>query len=436
MSDIKETLLNKYTEFEKSLNGQTGSPSHLARKAAIEKFEVLGLPGPKTEEYKYTHLTRLLGKEIDLGLTAQESKLSREEIEKFHFPHDEANVLYFVNGYYKSELSRILSPESELKISDLHSAFKNHEEDVQEIYGKYLNHEDSFAALNTALSNQGVFINVEKNKVLSHPIIIYSITDTSVDTPVYYPRNIFQIGKNSQAKIIETFQTHGNGKSFINHASEIIVSESANVEYYKIQEDSEETFRVDNTQVIQYRDSVFNAYAFTFNGRIIRNNLNIRLVDEHCESHMFGLYLLKGKTHVDNHTVVDHEKADSFSNEIYKGILDEKSTGVFNGKIYVRPHAQKTNAFQSNKNILLTDEATINTKPQLEIWANDVKCSHGCTTGQLDEEQMFYLRARGISKENARAILLTAFAEDVLENIKIDFIHEHLHDLIYRRLNN
>jgi len=436
MVDIKETFLNKYIEFEKGLNGQTGTPIHDARKAAIQQFEQAGLPGPKNEEYKYTHLSRTLRKDLDLGLDSFSSKLSENEMEKFHFPHDEANVLYFVNGFFKSDLSKILSPESEFKVTELGTAFEDYQQDIQEIFGKHLNHQDAFAALNTALTNQGVFIKVEKGKALSHPIIIYNITDTSEGNVIYYPRNIVLLGENSHARIVETFQTFGKGKSFINQAGEIIVKQSANLEYYKIQEENKETLRVDNTQIVQYRDSVFNAFTFTFEGKMIRNNLSIRLVDEHCESHMFGLYLVKGNSHVDNHTVVDHLKPDSFSNEIYKGVLDENSTGVFNGKIYVRQDAQKTNAFQSNKNILLTETASINTKPQLEIWANDVKCSHGCTTGQLDEEQMFYLQTRGISKESARAILLTAFAEDVLENIKIDFIRKHLHNTISSRLKH
>ena len=434
MAEIKEIILNKYAEFEKELNGQTGTLIHDARKSAIKEFESIGLPGPKNEEYKYTFLTRLVSKEIDFSKSASKSNLSKNEIEGFHFPNEQANVLFFVNGFFKSELSKIISPDSELIISDLHTAFKTHPLDVQQHFGNHLNHKDSFGALNTAFGKQGVFIKVSKNTVLSYPIVIHNITDSTDSVQHYYPRNLFIIGENSQAKVIETFQAVGSKISFVNHASEIIISPSANVEYYKIQEDADVAFRVDNTQIIQSKDSVFNAFTFTFSGKLIRNNLNIILKDEHCETHMFGLYMLKGSSHVDNHTVVDHEKANSFSNEIYKGILDEQSTGVFNGKIFVRAGAQKTNAFQSNKNILLTDQATINTKPQLEIWADDVKCSHGCTTGQLDEEELFYLRSRGISKEKARALLLTAFAEDILEKINVDFIREHLHHKILSRL--
>lgn len=435
MADIKEILINKYTEFEKQLNGQTGTPIHDARKAAIKSFEHSGLPGPKNEEYKYTQLGRLLPNNVDLGGSAAESALDDAAIKSFHFPHDEANVLYFVNGYFKKEISRIISPSDELSVKDITSAFREDSELLFENYGKHINLEDPFAALNTAFGNHGFFIKIAKNKVLSHPVIIYNITDAGAGDVVYHPRNFIWAGENSQAHVIETHQTYGKGKNFVNQAGEIVVEKSANLSYYKIQEDSAESFRVDNTQVVQHKDSVFNAYTFTFSGKMVRNNLSIRLADEHCESHMFGLYLVKGESHVDNHTVVDHVKPNSFSNEIYKGILDDKSTGVFNGKIFVRQDAQKTNAFQSNKNILLTDEANINTKPQLEIWADDVKCSHGCTTGQLDEEQLFYLRSRGMSKESARALLLLAFASDVLENITIEFLLEHLNGMIHERLS-
>lgn len=436
MADIKEILIKKYTEFEKSLNGQTGTPIHDARKLAIKSFENTGLPGAKSEEYKYTHLGRLLTKNIDFGAAdAHVSELDEKTIKGFHFPHDEANVLYFVNGAFKKELSKIISAPEELELKDIATAFKENADLLFQHFGKHINHKDPFAALNTAFSNHGVFIRIAKNKALSHPVIIYNITDASVENTVYHPRNFILAEENSQAHIIETYQTFGAGKNFVNQAGEIIVEKAANLAYYKLQEDSDESYRTDNTQVIQYRDSVFNAFTFTFSGKVVRNNLSIKLADEHCESHMFGLYLLKGTSHVDNHTVVDHEKANAFSNEIYKGILDEKSTGVFNGKIYVRQDAQKTNAFQSNKNILLTDEASINTKPQLEIWADDVKCSHGCTTGQLDDDQMFYLRARGIEKESARALLLLAFAADVLENINVEFLLEHLGGMIHERLS-
>jgi Fe-S cluster assembly protein SufD len=192
---------------------------------------------------------------------------------------------------------------------------------------------------------------------------------------------------------------------------------------------------VSNTTIHQHRASRADTYTFTLNGKMIRNNLNIIIDGEGCESHFFGLYLTEGDTLVDNHTTVDHKKPNSFSNELYKGLMDGKSKGVFNGKIYVRPHAQKTNAFQSNRNLLLSDDATVNTKPQLEIWADDVKCSHGCTTGQLDEEALFYLQSRGIPKATAKAMLLYAFAAEVMETIQNEQLKNYIDSIVSERLH-
>ena len=215
----------------------------------------------------------------------------------------------------------------------------------------------------------------------------------------------------------------------------MIVGANSNVNYYKLQNQNNKSYHIDNTFISQSRDSVVQTYTFTLEGKIIRNNLNYILQEENCEAHMFGLYVAREEGHIDNHTSVDHKVANCYSNEIYKGILDDNSKGVFNGKIFVRQDAQKTNAFQTNKNILLTDTASINTKPQLEIWADDVSCSHGCTTGQLDEEQLFYLRSRGISKSSAKAMLLHAFVNDVLDKINIPFLHDFINDEMYNRLD-
>jgi Fe-S cluster assembly protein SufD len=215
---------------------------------------------------------------------------------------------------------------------------------------------------------------------------------------------------------------------------EIVVGENASFEYCKIQND-DQLHQVANTVIHQSNSSQVNTFTLTLQGKVIRNNFNITIDGENCESHFYGLYMLNGSTLADNHTVVDHRKANSFSNELYKGIMDGNSKGVFNGKIFVRPHAQKTNAFQSNRNIIISDSATVNTKPQLEIWADDVKCSHGCTTGQLDEEAMFYLRSRGISESIAKAMLLYAFAADVLTPIKNEALKSYLDGLIAERLH-
>ena len=239
--------------------------------------------------------------------------------------------------------------------------------------------------------------------------------------------------KRHRFTLVETFATIGQGEGFTNQVMEIVVEKDARLEYYKIQNDAGS--QVSTTHIRQIGKSYSNTVTISLNGGIVRNNLNIVLDAEHCEAHLYGLYFQKGQNHVDNHTVVDNVKPNCFSNELYKGIMDDNATGVFNGKIFVRPQAQKTNAYQSNKNILLSGSATVNTKPQLEIFADDVKCSHGCTVGRLDEEALFYLQSRGITEKNAKSLLLHAFAGDILEHIKLKVIREYVDQLISERLD-
>jgi Fe-S cluster assembly protein SufD len=247
-------------------------------------------------------------------------------------------------------------------------------------------------------------------------------------------RNLIVVGKSSELTVLEKFDSTGSA-NFSNSVTEAVVAENAGFNLYSIQNDNGPRYQFGLTQIYQSNFSRVNTYTFTLSGKLVRNNLQFVLDGEGIESHMYGLYLLANDTLADNHTVVDHRKPNSFSNEMYKGVMDGSSKGVFNGKIYVRPNAQKTNAFQANRNILLTDKATVNTKPQLEIWADDVKCSHGCTTGQLDEEALFYLQARGVSKETAQAMMLYAFAGEVLDNVKHPVIKEYLDNVISERLH-
>jgi Fe-S cluster assembly protein SufD len=237
-----------------------------------------------------------------------------------------------------------------------------------------------------------------------------------------------------ELQVVETYTTIGKAESFTNEVMEMVVEEDAMVEYYKIQHDAGHANQVSTTHIRQTGKSYVHAVTISLNGAMIRNNLNIVLEAERCEAHLYGLYFLHGKSHIDNHTVVDNVKPNCFSNELYKGIINDQATAVFNGKIFVQPQAQKTNAYQSNKNILLSDTASVNTKPQLEIFADDVKCSHGCTVGRLDEEGLFYLRSRGISEKIARSLLVHAYAIDILEHIKLAPIRMYVDQLISERL--
>lgn len=275
---------------------------------------------------------------------------------------------------------------------------------------------------------------MKRGKVVEHPVYIYNINDARSANILSQPRSLYYISENAQATFVETYATIGAQESFTNQVSEIVVEKDAILEYYKIQNDVVTSNQVTTTHIRQVGKSLVNTVTISLNGAIIRNNLNIAMEAEYSESHFYGLYFLKGTTLVDNHTVVDNVKPNCQSNELYKGVVDDNATAVFNGKIFVQKDAQKTNAFQSNKNILLSDGATVNTKPQLEIFADDVKCSHGCTVGQLDEEAYFYLRSRGISEKAAKSLLVHAFAIDILAHIKPETIRQYVDKLITERL--
>ncbi len=415
---------------EKSLNA--ASSDHALRKEALESFRNLGLPPNKAEEYKFTPITRSLEKNFNFATQNPVSK--NTDVSAYAIPGVEADVLVFINGVYSKEASSIKSTGA-VTVLPLQEALNTKKEIVLKHLGKHADTKaDAFIAWNTAAFKDGVFIHVPDNTVAEKPVILYHIHDAAQGQVVSINRNLIVVGKSSELTVLEKFDSTGSA-NFSNTVTEAVVAENAGFNLYSIQNDNGPRYQFGLTQIYQTNFSRVNTYTFTLSGKLVRNNLQFVLDGEGIESHMYGLYLLANDTLADNHTVVDHRKPNSFSNEMYKGIMDGSSKGVFNGKIYVRPNAQKTNAFQANRNILLTDKATVNTKPQLEIWADDVKCSHGCTTGQLDEEALFYLQARGISKETAQAMMLYAFAGEVLDNVKHPVIKEYLDNVISERLH-
>ena len=396
------------------------SRSEFQRKA-FAGFLEQGIPDKKNEEYKYTPLKRIFEKNFT-SFSLSDSGLNQEDVEKF-FVREDGHHLVFINGKFEKVLSQIADDKLEIsEISDTSILNKISKPET-----------DSLAALNTAFFESGLKISVPKNTA-GLPVFLYQVIDNRTGGVLANPRIFVEAEQGGELKIAEKTFTLGEEKTLINKIYEVDLAQNASVNFSKIQNYSPSIYEVDGLNARQTRDSRFYANTFSFGGGLIRNNLNIDLIDEHCETHMHGLYLLTGKSHVDNHTSVDHIEANSFSNEVYKGIVDDRATAVFNGKIFVRPGAQQTNAFQANNNIALSETATIHTKPQLEIWADDVKCSHGCTIGQIDEEAIYYLRTRGIDKNTARAMLLVAFAEESFEFIPFDFIKEELHEIIEERL--
>lgn len=402
---------------------------------AFDAFTKMGIPTVKNEEWKYTRISGIFNKDFEFDPANTGTVFSVNDLDAVRLPgHDQANELVFVNGFYSSTLSTIRS--GELVILPLDEAAKN---EYGNIVSKHLGYsskyvKDGIHALNTAFVQGGIFIGIKAGLVTEHPIYIYHVTDARSANILSQPRSLVHIGERAQVQLLETYATIGSAESFTNQVMEIILEKDAMVEYYKIQNDAAQTNQVSTVHFRQVEKSYIHAVTISLNGGLVRNNLNIAMEAKHCEAHLYGLYFLNGQSHIDNHTVVDHVKPNCMSNEFYKGIINDSATAVFNGKIFVQPQAQKTNAYQSNKNILLSDAATVNTKPQLEIFADDVKCSHGCTVGRLDEEGLFYLRSRGISEKIARSLLVHAFAVDILEHIKPVDLRNHVDRLISERL--
>ena len=430
--DLKAQLLADFDTFEAGLNGASKSELHQKRRAALAKFDAVGFPTPKNEEWKYSNVRTIVGQSYHFNA---EGTVTAEQLDSLRLPQLEANILYFINGKYSPEHSTVLSPAEQLSLLPLSEALVSKAELVQTYFSTSLsNPEDAFTNLNTAFAQEGVFIHVPKGKVVEHPVLLRFINDASHENVGSQPRNLVIVEANAQVKWSESFHTLGAHASLTNAFTEVFVAPDALVEYYKIQDDSDASAHIGTTQVYVQDRGHFYSATVSLNGGFIRNNLNIVMDGEYCDVFMYGLYLPSGKQLIDNHTIADHRKPNSQSNELYKGVLRGKSTGVFNGKIFVREDAQKTNAFQSCKNVVLSPEATMNTKPQLEIFADDVKCSHGTTTGQLDEEALFYMRSRGISKVEAQTLLVSAFCEDVVSQIKIEPLQAYLVALMNEKL--
>ena len=388
------------------------------RADAFSEFEKLGFPTTKNEEWKYVNLkpiTDIAFKASCIVNNSVSSLFNDALVSKIT-----ANFLVFVNGTFVKELSSIIETDKTIIIGSIANERKNHQTIFKKHFGKYAQVQgQALTALNTALLSDGAFVYVPKGKTVQHPVVIFNITDSSTINVLSQPRNLIVAEEQTNITLIETYHAIGANAAFTNAVTEVYAGKAAHVEHYKIQQQVGESYQNNFTQIYQEADTNINHVTLTLDGTMVRNNLHFNMMGENCNSLLYGLYIVDGKNFVDNHTRVDHAKPHGFSDEKYKGILKDKATAVFNGKIMVHLDAQKTNAYQRNQNILLSDDATVNTKPQLEIFADDVKCTHGATIGELDEEPLFYLRSRGIPENVARKLLLNAFADDIAERIKI-----------------
>lgn len=397
------------------------------REKGLSLFKEKGLPVLKEEEYKFTAISKKLEQSIGNFYTTDKSNLDVDLIQSHVFEGFEGDLLVFNNGHYDKSFSSVKQPG--LEVSFLTDS-------VTENLGKIARSEkDPFVSLNEIYFKDGIYIKVNKNQKLEKPILLLFFNKAHKGH-IISPRILIEVEENAEVSFLENTISLDDSPYFSNSVTEIRVGQNSHVHYNRLQSENRNSIVVNNFETDIHRDATFTSVVVSLSGDMVRNNLSLNLLDKGCEGNMYGLYMLNGKTHVDNHTNVDHTKPHSESNELYKGILADNSRGVFNGKIFVRQDAQKTNAFQQNNNILLSDEATVNTKPQLEIWADDVKCSHGCTTGQLDEEALFYLRARGLSKDQAKGMLLYAFAGEVLEYVSDESFKKYLNTIVQERLGS
>ena len=414
-----------------------------ARQSAFDKFRLLGFPSIRNEDWKYTNISRYLREEFALsGLVAGDESLAAvsapaDVVQKATIPGFDACQIVLVNGVWDGNFRGALPKGIEVfKVAEVlkDPQFAGYFE-----AGKWGN--QHFAHLNTALFTDGLFVRVKDGAAVEKPLHVIHVF-TAERNLFIQPRHVWVVGRNAQASVVESVVSGGAGvsgagdvKLWVNSLTEIFAQTDAKFDHVVLQTAGAGVRLVQHTTVRQRKQSLYNNYTFTLPGaELVRNDLQARLEEDHTETHLYGLYLAAGGQLVDNHTLVDHQKPHCFSNELYKGVLLEKSTGVFNGKVYVHQDAQKTNAFQQNNNLVISKQATIDSKPELEIYADDVKCSHGSTVGQFSEEALFYLRARGLSEEKAKALLINAFAFDVTEKLKNEAVEAYVNELISQHI--
>jgi len=406
------------------------------RRQAIARFRAEGFPTTRDEEFRATPVNAIADAAFEQAIAdpTPAAALPAGIHEQFTIPDlTTAADVVFVNGRFAGHLSSVPALPNGIRIASLASVLATEPTLVE----PYLNRNISFpmqgfTALNTAFIQDGAVVILPDNAVLDAPVHLVYVSLGNGRPFVAHPRTLIVAGRHSQAKVIESFV--GSQTYFTNSVTEIVGAENSHVGHYRVQRESLEAFHVSGLHIRLGRNAVFASHSLTLGGQLVRNDVNATLDAEGIHCTLNGLYLVDGKRLVDNHTMIDHAKPHCESHELYKGVLDDQARGVFNGKIFVREDAQKTDAKQTNQVLLLSEDATINTKPQLEIFADDVKCTHGATIGQLAAEQMFYLRARGIGQAEAQAMLIHAFAADIVERIDLEPLRDQLEQYLLSRL--
>jgi Fe-S cluster assembly protein SufD len=403
------------------------------RARGAERFAALGFPTTRDEEWRFTSVAPIASAEFG---PAASRYLTQADLDGYLYAAEAAHRVVVVNGRFSPELSRTTGLPPGVRIGSLASAIAEETDEVARYLGRLASFGTrAFVALNTSLSDDGAYVRVPAGVVVEAPIQLLFVSDSGNGSPVMsHPRVLIVADAQSQVRIAETYVGRPGQVYLTNAVTEIFVGENAVLDHYKIQEESVEAFHIASMDAHLGRSSTFSSHSFALGGRIVRNDANVVLDGEGGECTLNGLYIADGERLVDNHTLIDHAKAHCPSHEVYKGILGGRARAVFNGKIIVRQDAQKTNAKQTNRALLLSDNASINTKPQLEIFADDVKCTHGAAIGQLDEDAVFYLRARGLTFFEARDLLIHAFAGEILDRVQIAPLKLALEAELYEQL--
>ena len=425
------TLAHYVAEYRRSVEHGPAQPRWIAqaRESAIAQFERLGFPTTKIEHWRFTSVAPIAERTFALA-TDGVTHVAAEHTRALSAPVAHAVC---VNGRFAPKLSQLGNLPSGVQVLSLEDAIASHNALIEPYLGKLsLTQTSAFTSLNTAFLRDGVVIIIPARTIVEQPIEVTFASISAGSGSVSHPRLLVVAGEASQATVLERYV--GTGAAFTNTVGEVWVGANAVVDHYKLQEEPADSFHIATMFVRSGRTGNFSSHSLTFGGGLVRNEVVATLDGEGIDCTLNGLYVGRGKQLIDNHTTIDHAMPHCGSHEIYKGILAENARGVFNGKIIVRPDAQKTDAKQTNKALLLSDDANINSKPELEIFANDVKCTHGAAIGQLDEAAMFYLRSRGLGVSESRAMLVRAFAGDILNRVKIEPVREYLEDILTARL--
>ena len=431
---IREELINLYQNNLDLIAGGSADLLNRHRQDAIMNFNRLGIPSQKNEKYKYSKIESLFSNEYKMYFAPKRIAFNVDDIFRCDIPELDTHLALVLNGFYLSKGEKLTTLPSGVIYGSLAEAAVKLPDLVNGRYNTLAeNQTDGLVALNTAFAQDGVFIYIPRNVVEIKPIQIINLLMSDTNQMVQY-RNLIVVEEGGQANVLVCDHTLSPKRFLSNVVTEIFVGRNAQLEFVKMQNQHNDSAQLTHTYAHQQADSRLVTNVLSLHGGFIRNNLAVTLAGEGADAQLYGLYLTDRTQHTDNSTFIDHAVPNCTSNELYKGILDDQATGAFNGKIMVRRDAQKTQAYQSNNNLLLTADARMNTKPQLEIYADDVKCSHGATVGQLDNEALFYMRTRGIGEREAKLLLMFGFAHDVVKRISIDTLRERIDDMVNKRL--